>query len=71
MHINRPNLPCYALFPSLFIVLRFKICTQFCIEVQGGFVMADDLHIAEGGEALTSEKRNRRCTVMLKRKGGY
>jgi hypothetical protein len=28
--------------------------------------MADDLQIAEGGEALTNEKRNRRCRYAEK-----
>jgi hypothetical protein len=52
MHINQPNLPCHALFPRSIYRIAFQKMYQFCIEVQGGFVMADDLHIAEGGGYL-------------------
>jgi hypothetical protein len=52
MHINQPNLPCHALFPKSIDRIAFQKMYQFCIEVQGGFVMADNLHMAEGGGNL-------------------
>jgi hypothetical protein len=51
MHISRPNLPLPCLVPKVYL----SCCVQnvpVCIEIQSGFVMADDLHIAEGWGSL-------------------